>query len=413
MSGSVFFRHRDGSRCRHERAGRAPCPGGSWAYVVDVPGGDGRRRQKKKGGYRTRAEAAEARDALPGGADGPVPVPSGTVGAFLAEWLVASAASQRPSSRRAYKTFAGHLVDQVGGVKLADLSPAHVARAQATLLASGRRDGAGGLSPTTVRSCMVLLRAALDDAVKWRRLTWNPARAVKAPAAGPSPMRVWTPEQTRTFLERVDGERLAAAFWLLATTGMRRGEALGLRWGDVDLDAGKVSVRQTVGRPAGVVTIGEPKSERSRRTISIDPVTVARLRRHRTAQLEERLAWGSAYRAELDLVFCREDGSPVNPESLGRIMRAFSVELKDKAGNVTRPGLPLIRVHDLRHGYATAALRARVNPRTVADRLGHSRVNVTLDTYSHVLPEVEEAEAIRVAQIIVGGPGSAPPVTSP
>lgn len=392
MSGSVFFRHRDGSRCRHPRAGRAPCPGGSWTYIVDLASLDGRRRQKKVGGFATRQAALDASQKVSGAVVAGEAVATGTVGAFLDEWLMAAAPSHRPSSQRAYKTSARHLTRELGHVKLADLSPAHVAAAQTALLERGRGDG-GGLSPTTVRGCMVLLRQALDGAVTWRRLPWNPARAVKAPAAAASPMKVWTPEETRAFLAAVDGERYRAVFWLLATTGMRRGEAIGLRWSDVDLDTAKVSVRQTVTRPGGQLIIGEPKSERSRRTITIDPATIAQLRRHRVAQAEERLRWGAAYRAELDLVFAREDGSPVIPETINRVMRRAS----------TAAGLPLIRVHDLRHGYATAALRARVNPRTVADRLGHARVNVTLDTYSHVLPEVEEAEAVRVAQIIVGG----------
>lgn len=392
MSGSVFFRHRDGSRCRHPRAGRAPCPGGSWTYIIDLPSLDGRRRQKKVGGFATRQAALEAVQNVTGAVDAGEAVATGTVGAFLEEWLVAASPTHRPASRRAYKTFARHLTRELGHVKLADLSPAHVAAAQTALLDRGRKDGAG-LSPTTVRGCMVLLRQALDAAVEWRRMSWNPARRVKAPAAAASPMKVWTPEETRTFLAAVDRERYRAVFWLLATTGMRRGEALGLRWRDVDLDAGRVTVRQTVSRPGGQVTIGEPKSERSRRTMTIDPVTVSQLRRHRATQAEERLRWGGAYQAEFDLMFAREDGSPVIPETINRVMRRVSAAA----------GLPLIRVHDLRHGYATAALRARVNPRTVADRLGHARVNVTLDTYSHVLPEVEEAEAVRVAQIIVGG----------
>lgn len=391
---SVFYRHRDGSRCRHERAGRRPCPGGSWTYLVDLEPepGTGRRRQKKKGGFGTRDDAKSAENAVLGKVAGNEAVPVGTVGAFLQEWLVASSPSQRPATRRAYQTYSAHLLRELGGVKLERLGPAEVAGCQARLLAGGRQDGKeGGLSPTTVRGCMVLLRQALDDAVAWRRLPWNPARAVKAPSPAPSPMRTWTAEQTRVFLAAVARHRLGAVFQVLAVTGMRRGEALGLRWADVDLDAGKISVRQTITRPAGVVTIGEPKTDRARRTMSIDPATVAVLRRQRAAQAAERLQWGSAYQ-DHDLVFAKEDGSPVNPETPGRVLRSVATEA----------GLPVIRVHDLRHGYATQALAARVNPRTVADRLGHARVNVTLDTYSHVLPEVEEAEALRVAEIILG-----------
>lgn len=419
MSGSVFFRHGDGSRCRHQRAGRRPCPGGSWCYVIDLEPdpGTGRRRQKKKGGYDTKGAAEDARDAVAGKVVGDEVVATGTVGKFLLEWLEATAPAQRLATRRAYRTQANLLLGELGAVKLERLSPADVARAQAALLDHGRRprkrkgveqgDGqeeaaARGLSPTTVRGCMVLLRQALDDAVAWRRLSWNPARQVKAPAPAASPMRTWSPEETRVFLAAVIEERLGAAFQVLVVTGMRRGEVLGLRWRDVDFDAGKLSVRQTLTRPAGKPVIGEPKTERSRRTMSVDPATMAVLRRQRATQAAERLQWGSAYQDQ-DLVFAREDGAPVNPETLGRVMRRV-------AGAA---GLPHIRVHDLRHGYATQALTARVNPRTVADRLGHARVNVTLDTYSHVLPEVEEAEALRVAEIILGAPPQQASVTIP
>lgn len=396
--GSVFYRHRGtGKRCRCKVAGRGECPGGSWVFVADLaPDITGQRRQKFGSGFATKKEAQTAsRAAIEAAERGePDAAPRGTVGQFLTEWLVATAPSQRPATQRAYKTSAGHLTRQLGDVKLAALSPAHVAAAQSALLESGRRDKNGGLSPTTVHACMVLLRSVLDDAVTWRRLSWNPARAVKAPAIRTRPMTTWTPEETRRFLALITEERLSAAFWMLATTGMRRGEALGLRWSDVNLETGKIRITQTVTRPAGKVTVGEPKSDRSRRTMSIDLVTMAELRRHRAAQLEERLKWGAAYQVDFDLVFARENGTPLNPEMLGRILRKHAVAA----------GLPLIRIHDLRHGYATEALRARVNPRTVADRLGHSRVNVTLDTYSHVLPEVEEAEAVRVAEIILGTP---------
>lgn len=392
MTGSIFFRHRDHSRCRHARAGRGDCPGGSWYYVVNVPSPDGRRRQKKQGGFLTRQEAQDALQAVLRRKDEGQPVATGTVGAFLAEWLDVRATALRPASVRAYRTHLGYLTELLGHVKLADLGPGHVAACQQTLL--------GRLSPTTVRGVMVTLRQALKAAVAWRRLAWNPATEVQAPSPAPSPMRPWTTEELRAFLAAAEGDRHHPVFVLLVSTGMRRGEVLGLRWADVDLAAGRLAVRHTIGRVGGKVMAGEPKTAKSRRSIALDPATVAVLRGHRVAQLEERLAWGGLYRDQ-DLVFAREDGTPINPEHIGRVLRRIAA----------RAGVRPVRTHDLRHGWATAALEAGVHPKVVSDRLGHSKVSVTLDTYSHVAPAVEEEAARLVASKLLGDPVAAPLVT--
>lgn len=212
----------------------------------------------------------------------------------------------------------------------------------------------------------------------------------------------WTAEELRAFLAAAEGDRFHPIFVLLVSTGMRRGEVLGLRWADVDVDAGRLAVRHTIGRVGGKVLAGEPKTAKSKRSIALDPATVAVLRRHRIAQLEERLAWGGLYRDQ-DLVFAREDGAPINPEYVGRALRRIA----GKAG--VRP----VRTHDLRHGWATAALEAGVHPKVVSDRLGHSKVSVTLDVYSHVAPAVEEEAARLVASKLLCAPVAAPPVTSP
>lgn len=387
MNGSVFFRHKDGSRCRHSRAGRAPCPGGSWSYVVDLPSLDGSRRQKKKGGFPTKQAAADAVDEVTGKLEAGEAIATGTVGAFLAEWIEVRATSLRPSSIRAYRTYLKYLTEQVGAVKLAELGPVHVAACQQALLVR--------LSPTTVRGTMVVLRTALKDAVRWRRLPWNPATVVATPAALPSPMRPWSADELRAFLSAVDGDRYHPLFVLLVSTGMRRGEVLGLRWADVDLDGARLAVRLTIGRVGGKVMAGEPKTAKSKRSIALDPLTVAALRRQRVAQLEERLAWGGLY-VDGDLVFAREDGTPINPEQVGRVLRRFA------AAAGVRP----VRTHDLRHGWATAALEAGVHPKVVSDRLGHSKVSVTLDVYSHVAQAVEEEAARRVASKLLGAEGT-------
>jgi integrase len=186
-----------------------------------------------------------------------------------------------------------------------------------------------------------------------------------------SGMQVWSPEQLRVFLDHVRDDRLYAAWLLLATTGMRRGEVAGLRWVDVDLDAGRVSPR----RPRVVVNhevlVSEPKTAKGRRSIALDPATVAALRDHRRWQLEERLAVGPRWE-DSGLVFTWPDGRPLHPE---RFSRWFEQHAR-------AAGLPKIRLHDVRHSYANIA--------------------ITMDTYSHVLPGLDEQAAGTVAQLILG-----------
>jgi len=212
------------------------------------------------------------------------------------------------------------------------------------LLEQGRCDGKGDLSPRTERYTHAILHRALRDAVRWGRLARNPADLADPPRANTPEMRVWTRVELARFLSHARSDRLYAAWLLLATTGLRRGELLGLRWADVDLGASRASVRQSLNSAAGKLEFLPPKTAKSKRSLALDPATVAALRSHRRAQFEERLAWGPAYR-ELDLVFCREDGTPVRPDSLSRSFAAL----------VRAAGLPRIRLHDVRHTYATIA----------------------------------------------------------
>jgi integrase len=188
-------------------------------------------------------------------------------------------------------------------------------------------------------------------------------------------MRVWSPEQLRAFLDHVRGDRLYAAWLLLATTGRRRGEVAGLGWVDVDLDAGRVSPR----RPRVVVNhevlVSEPKTAKGRRSIAIDPATAAALRDHRRWQLEDRLAVGPGWE-DAGLVFTWPDGWPLHPE---RFCKWFEQHAR-------AAGLPKIRLHDVRHSYASAALAAGIPAKIVSERLGHANIAITMDTYSHVLP---------------------------
>lgn len=205
-------------------------------------------------------------------------------------------------------------------------------------------------------------------------------------------MSVWSAEQVNAFLRTVREDRLYAAWLLAATTGMRRGELLGLRWNNVDLDAGRIDVRQirTVARYQVLATT--PKTDKGTRRISLDPATVAALRTHRAAQEEERLALGPAYQDGGDLVFTREDGSAIHPERFSRMF----------AQHCRRSGLPQVRLHDVRHSYVTALLRAGVPLKVVSQRVGHASPMVTMTIYQHVLPGDDQTAAAVGARAILG-----------
>ena len=252
-----------------------------------------------------------------------------------------------------------------------------------------------GLDRRTVNYIHTILHRALKDAVRWGRLHRNPADAADPPRGGQKSPEVqsWDAPTLRRFLDasRAEGDRLYPLWVLLATTGTRRGEALGLRWADLDLDKGRARVVQTIVQTRSVVSIGDPKTAHGRRSIALDRATVAALRTHRQRMREERLLVGPDF-DDLGLAFHQPNGCWLKPEA---VSYAF-------IRRVRRYGLPYLTLHGLRHTWATLALEQGVHPRVVQERLGHATIAITLGIYSHVSPTLHDEAANLVAELIMG-----------
>ena len=263
----------------------------------------------------------------------------------------------------------------------------------AKLAQTGKRNGRSGLSALSIRHVHAVLHPALKDAVSWGRLTRNPIEAADPPRVAGSghEMKTWSGAQLATFLEATSDDRLHGLWHLLAMTGMRRGEALGLRWEDVDLEQGRLSVRRALIPNGKTVVVSEPKTARGRRVVALDPGTVEVLKAQAARQLQEQ-AQATSW-SDSGYVFAKEDGTAYHPEVVSRFFRQA----------VRRAMLPEIRLHDLRHTHATLALRAGIHPKVVSERLGHATVSITLDTYSHAIPAMQEEAAARIAELVFVG----------
>ena len=251
-----------------------------------------------------------------------------------------------------------------------------------------------GLDRRTVNYVHTIVHRAFKDAVRWGRLARNPADAANPPRSGQKSdgIHAWDLQTLRSFLiaSNQAGHRLHALWVLFATTGMRRGEVLGMRWSDVNLDAGRLRVVQTIIQTGSVVSIGEPKTAHGRRPIALDKGTVAALRDHRRRMLEERLLFGADF-VDAGLVFHRPDGAFLRPDAVSDMFlrRAHSY------------GLPRLTLHGLRHTWATLALEQGIHPKVVQERLGHSTISVTLGMYSHVSPTLHDDAAETIARLVL------------
>lgn len=301
------------------------------------------------------------------------------------EWLPATRATVRPTTFANYTSHVeSQIIPHLGDRKLGDLDGRTLNGFYAALLDHGRVDGKGGLARSSVRRIHACLHKALKDAVRWGFLSENPVDAADPPALraeGPKEMATWTAKELGSFLRFVQHDPLYPLWFLLATTGLRRGEALGLRWVDVDLEAGHIVIRQCLVPVNGTAQFSIPKTNRGRRVVAIDKRTralMASLRGRSTGHDPTALVFGS---------YCPTALSPTAVTKRFRILAEGS-------------GVPLIRLHDLRHTHATLALEAGVHPKIVSERLGHSTVSLTLDVYSHAVPHMQKEAAEQIASVM-------------
>lgn len=359
---------------------------GKWRVWWDVTPDPvtGRRRRRTVTVYGARAAAEAELAARVADVDAGVVDADGrtTVRSFAALWLEARRVQVRATTLAGYEAKVAHTVRFVGHRPMGKITGGVLTAMYGRLLDEG-------LSSRSVRHVHMVTRRMFADACRWGYLKVNPADVADVPAVSSPEMATWTAPQVAKFLAETRRSRWWPVWLLAATTGMRRGEICGLRWQDVDLDAGVLHVRQTVVTVNGQARRSTPKTAAGRRKIALDPATVAHLRKLKTRQLEERLAMGSDWAGE-DLVVCWPDGALVNPNIVTRsFVRAARLA-----------GLPRIRFHDLRHTWATLALEAGIPDKVVADRLGHSSVVVTLDTYTHVPDQTARTAAERVAGML-------------
>jgi len=308
-----------------------------------------------------------------------------TFAEYLTKWLADYA---KPNvAPRSFERYTGviqqHLIPDLGSLPLTQLRPEHLQSHYTAKLNAG-------LSASSIRYHHAVIHIALQTAVKWGLLGRNVADAVEPPRIHRAEMQTWDEGEVNQFLEAAKDSPYYALFHTAIYTGMRRSELLGLRWSDIEFLLPQLSVNRSLHHlKNGSYVFTEPKSDRSRRTIALSPSAVLTLQNHHETQKLERLMLGVELK-ENDLVFSRVDGKPLRPNS---ITRAWDMMCK-------RAGVKKIRLHDARHTHASLMLKQGIHPKIVQERLGHSSIQITLDTYSHVAPGLQQAAANRFDEII-------------
>lgn len=359
---------------------------GRWFCIYDGPRHpDGRRNQIKKSGFATEAAAKKFRRQAMATVDAGMHVGPEvrSLEHFLLEQYLPTQTQLRPSTLRTYELYIrNRIVPAIGALALADVRAHHLQSLYGDLAAQG-------LAPQSVRHVHAIIRRAMNKAVAWGHLPVSPVRGLDLPTVPRRDLLTWSPKQCRDFLSHVAADRDVALWQLLLLTGLRRGEVLGLRWSDVLWQEQALRVAQQLTEVGSRIRISSPKTRRSERVIAVDPASLEVLRAHKRRQASEQLAWGPGYN-DSALVFRREDGTPQRPSAVSRRWDRLQQGLD----------LPRLRLHDARHTHASLALEAGVPLTVVSDRLGHSTITLTANTYGHVRPAVAREAADKVADLL-------------
>lgn len=348
---------------------------------------DGKPQYKWYGGHRTKKEADKfLAEKIKEFNDGNLATESGvTVRKYFEAWLEHEATQVRVSTLVGYKSIVNaHILPNFGGKKLDKLKPLDIQRLYDALLTSGK-------APRTVIHLHTLLHSAFGRAVKWGMLTRNIVEQVEPPHAKKHEFAVWTRDQVLAYLQEAEKTRYYVLFLLALTTGLRLGELQGLKWIDVDFEQSELHVKRSRTWKTGEGLDLHPKTAHGRRIVALSGSSVAALRKHKAFQAEEKLR-SKDYQDGLYIV-TREDGVVPHPVTI----RELHTKLCKRAG------VPYIRIHDMRHTHATLLLEQGVHPKIVSERLGHSAIGITLDTYTHVLPSLQHKTAKDFDDALFGG----------
>lgn len=380
---------------------------GRWVATLHVGYCDGKRQRKSIYG-QTRDEVQKELNRLLRAQQVGLPVESGrlTVADWLSKWLE----TQKPPTKqpKTYTQYEYHvrtqLIPAFGSRPIVKLQPQDVREFM-------QRKAEAGFSPKSIRHFRATLRAALNVAMQDGVVARNVASLAKPPRLEKRLPQVFTREQATTFLGIAKGHRLEAVFTVALSLGLREGEILGLRWKDIDLDAGTLQVTyslQRVKRPGqgkSKLELLSPKTDKSQRLLVLPQVTVAALHAHRARQQDERAVCGSRW-VETGMVFTTSVGTMIDPRSL---LRSFTPiisapDLTDPQPDLAkkRKLLPPLRFHDLRHSAATLLLAQGVHPRYIMELLGHSSISLTMNTYGHILQEMKHETARQMDALFDG-----------
>jgi integrase len=300
-----------------------------------------------------------------------------TVSAFAEQWLESKAGHVRGSTHRRYADLMRlHVLPTIGRLKIRDVDPVQIQRLHAAWRNSG-------LSSTSCNHCHFVLNGLLNQAVQWRVLATNPCKLVKAPRRSSPEMPTWSIDEVQRVLTAARDTPLEPLWHLALSTGMRRGELLGLTWSDIDFDRAELSVRRTLSRGRGnELELGSLKTKSASRSIALPESAVQQLRRLQVGQREKQKLAGDAWHDDA-FVFTDDLGRPLQINYLQRQFTSL----------ISAAQVPRIRIHDLRHTNATLLLNQGVHAKVVQERLGHTSVGMTIDIYSHVLPHMQQHAA--------------------